>query len=291
MRQEDALQQHFVVRHISLTFGMFRAIQSCRSLGSDVTRQSNSVHSLVQMRATEQSCQSNRIRHILGTMSIDLPTYRHLTLAFLDFLTTATHTILHDRHLYPQTSFLSAKRFSFPVRQSRHPKVCQWINDAVAAVETELLKCSVARVAVVIYTKDNLAMERYVFAVEAFPIVAPSDIDTPMARAGNDEGSVGLLPGQDMEQQFRGAMGKLGQACAKMAPLPKGCTFTMAIELRDDEGGNAPIGHPQPWIPADGRAETEEAAVSTRPTTVPVRTVAAGAMIMETWIERRAAEY
>jgi mitotic spindle assembly checkpoint protein MAD2B len=69
-----------------------------------------------------------------------LDTYYAVVLAFKDFLTVAVHTILYERDIYPQTSFLKARKYNYPVRQSRHPKVCKWIQDAVAAVEAEMLK-------------------------------------------------------------------------------------------------------------------------------------------------------
>jgi hypothetical protein len=69
-----------------------------------------------------------------------LNTYRDLVGVFADFLIVAIHTILYERDIYPRASFLSARKYDFPVRQNRHPKVCKWIFDAVSAVETELLK-------------------------------------------------------------------------------------------------------------------------------------------------------
>ena len=69
-----------------------------------------------------------------------LDTYQGLVGAFADFLIAAIHTILYERGIYPRESFLSARKYNFPVRQNRHPKVCKWIVDAVNAVETELLK-------------------------------------------------------------------------------------------------------------------------------------------------------
>ena len=71
-----------------------------------------------------------------------IDTYASLVSTFGSFLTVAIHTILYERSIYPETSFLSARKYNFPVRQNRHPKVCSWINDAVAAVEAELLKVS-----------------------------------------------------------------------------------------------------------------------------------------------------
>ena len=69
-----------------------------------------------------------------------LNTYRAVVSAYSDFLTVAIHTILYERNIYPQNSFIKARKYNYPVRQNRHPKVCKWIQDAVAAVEVEMLK-------------------------------------------------------------------------------------------------------------------------------------------------------
>ena len=79
----------------------------------------------------------------MATYNSDAPvldTYQAVVSAFCDFLTVAIHTILYERNIYPQTSFLKARKYNYPVRQNRHPKVCKWIQDAVAAVEGEMLK-------------------------------------------------------------------------------------------------------------------------------------------------------
>ena len=72
-----------------------------------------------------------------------LDNYQAVVSAFGEFLTVAVHTILYERDIYPRTSFLRARKYNYAVRQNRHPKVCQWIQDAVAAVEGELLKVRV----------------------------------------------------------------------------------------------------------------------------------------------------
>lgn len=69
-----------------------------------------------------------------------LDTYHAVVAAYSDFLTVAIHTILYERNIYPQASFIKARKYNYPVRQSRHPKVCRWIMDAVSAVEAEMLK-------------------------------------------------------------------------------------------------------------------------------------------------------
>ena len=69
-----------------------------------------------------------------------LDTYGAIVTAFCDFLTVAVHTILFERNLYPPASWISARKYNLPVKQNRHPKVCKWIQDAVAAVEAEMIK-------------------------------------------------------------------------------------------------------------------------------------------------------
>jgi mitotic spindle assembly checkpoint protein MAD2B len=189
------------------------------------------------------------------TMADQVPTFRALVSAFTEFLTVAIHTILCERSIYPQTSFLTARRYNHPVRQSRHPKVCEWINDAILAVEAQLLKGVVSSVAVVIISKDNKIMERFVFDASRFPAV---------------------------EEQFRATMSRFTNCQSALKPLPQGCTFTVAIELKPE--GDAPVTHPQPWVPAQP-GDTDDKGSVPPLTTTPLRKVKAGDLVFETWIE------
>ena len=85
-----------------------------------------------------------------------LDTYQAVVSAYSDFLTVAIHTILYERNIYPQTSFIRARKYNYPVRQSRHPKLCKWIMDAVAAVEVEMLKVKMALISVIVVTFEIL---------------------------------------------------------------------------------------------------------------------------------------
>ena len=89
----------------------------------------------------------------MATYSTEAPlldTYQAVVSAYSDFLIVAIHTILYERNIYPQTSFIKARKYNYPVRQSRHPKLCKWIMDAVAAVEVEMLKVKMALISVMI---------------------------------------------------------------------------------------------------------------------------------------------
>ncbi|KAK4543529.1 hypothetical protein LTR36_005424 [Oleoguttula mirabilis] len=218
-------------------------------------------------------------------MANEATTLRNIVAAFTDFLTVAIHTILYERAIYPQTSFLSARKYNFAVRQNRHPKVCGWINDAVSAVETELLKGTVERVAIVIFTKDNQPVERFMLDVSRFPTATIADLDTPLERKSAEGDKVPILPKVDMEEQFRATLSRLANCGSTLRPPPEGCTFTVAIELKSV--GQAPVAHPQPWMPVEA-TEQDGADDKVQKRTVPVRAVSAGEMMLECWIEESA---
>ncbi|KIW06618.1 uncharacterized protein PV09_02331 [Verruconis gallopava] len=231
-------------------------------------------------------------------MSFD-NTYAALVSNWGDFLTVAIHTILYERHIYPLETFITVKKWNYPVRQSRHPKVCKWINDAVAAVLEELLKCTVDRVAVVIYSQQAQPLERFMFDLSRFPIVSKEDLHTPIQRltpSGQQQSPTPANPASvDLQEQFRAVMTKLTVCGSMLKPIPPGCTFTVAIELKD--AADPPIGHPQPWIPVQPslqrevpRADSESTSVKSGSDlggvyTTPIRSVASGEMVFEMWIE------
>ncbi|EME78884.1 uncharacterized protein MYCFIDRAFT_43518 [Pseudocercospora fijiensis CIRAD86] len=211
------------------------------------------------------------------------PTFRMFVTAFTDFLAVAIHTILYERQIYPATAFISAKKYNFPVRQNRHPQVCEWINDAVNAVEAELFKGSVERVAVVIYSKQAKPLERVVFDVSRFPVVPSAQFDVPLERVEADGSQAVILPRVDLEEQLRATMSRLSNCGSTLKTLPPGCSFTVAIELK--AASAAPLKHPQPWVPAERQSPSYDEASDAHTHTVPVRSVAAGEMVFETWLE------
>ncbi|KAK3389377.1 DNA-binding protein [Podospora didyma] len=98
----------------------------------------------------------------------------------------------------------------------------------------------------------------------------------------------------DVDEQFRGALVRLAYATEKMDPLPAGCAFNIGVELR--ETGLAPIGHPQAWIPSQPKAAAHFTSSTTtrtrkyveegaRARTTPVRSVEAGPLFFECWVE------
>ncbi|MCJ1353894.1 MAG: hypothetical protein MMC33_003881 [Icmadophila ericetorum] len=210
-----------------------------------------------------------------------LDNFQALISTFSDFLTVAIHTILYERNLYPRTSFLSARKYDYPVRQSRHPKVCQWIQDAVLAVEAELLKGTVDQISLLIYSPDGIStvpLERFVFrpslpsvpyperltpfAPQPQPLSSPTLTDPSSKPAPADaaaETPTGSAPPPtplrkpiqaiNLETQFRSTLSRLSNLHSSLSPLPEGCTFTLIVEIKDD--AEPPTEHPTAWIVAE----------------------------------------
>ncbi|UKZ79999.1 hypothetical protein TrVFT333_007763 [Trichoderma virens FT-333] len=123
---------------------------------------------------------TTQIRRLL--LSLPPPTRRKPLLAsFTSFLTIAIHSLLYHRRLYPETSFLAARAYNLPVRQSRHPGLCAWISDAVAAVAVQLRAGAVRRIVLAVHSPAPQAAvrERWVFDVHRFPAWGEAETDAP----------------------------------------------------------------------------------------------------------------
>jgi len=204
------------------------------------------------------------------------PTYLDTLGAFTAFLAAYTHTLLYLRTLYPRTSFVQTRFHNTPVYQSRHPSVCEWIRDAIAAVREELLQGTVARIAIVVFsyggaddTPGNAKiMERYMFDVGTFPVVDKNERNMEVewaatssdAGASDSEEADAVRPERkekpldadtnvNLSEQFRAALLSLTTRTAQLSSLPPHCSFNISMELKDQGDVDPPIEHPQAWIP------------------------------------------
>ncbi|KAJ5900815.1 uncharacterized protein N7473_004885 [Penicillium subrubescens] len=235
-----------------------------------------------------------------------LPTNQSaLAASFTSFLTVSVHQILFLRSVYPRATFLPVRAYNYPVRQSRHPKVCDYINDASIAVGTEILKGTITAVSIIISSlRTNQPLERYAFDLSGFPRAPAGEVNTTCP-GGPSPTSV------DLEAQFRACLARLASACARLTPLPRDdeFSFTVCIEVRED--ALPPAGttnEEQTWIVAEpgkvhlrsctapysvskvrnGESQQQQPSppVSNgRAKTVPVRRVEAGELRLELWVE------
>jgi mitotic spindle assembly checkpoint protein MAD2B len=200
--------------------------------------------------------------------SLVLADAAQLLTSFTDFLTLALHSLLYHRGLYPARTFLTARAFNLPVQQSRHPGLCTWIRDAVAAVSEQQQQGCVQRVVMVIHAPKTLAvLERWVFDVSSFPEWGVTSVAEPgdAAEAASDEemeddmvDDVDVEEAEDdavnwvdVNEALRGALTRIAYAGESLPNPPEGSTFTLAVELRDDAPTPIGVSFPHRISPTD----------------------------------------
>lgn len=249
-----------------------------------------------------------------------LSTHRALLDTLTSFLTVATHHILYLRRLYPLVSFLSTRAYNYPVRQNRHPTVCTWINDAVAAIRHQFEKNTVEKVSLCIYELGgNRVLERWTFDLGAFPSVARHDRDAPFDAdllAGDEDSPLDTTVNvADLEAHFRATLSMITTSAARLRPLPEGpgapeCSFTLAIEVKDK--ADRPVGRIEkeerqwmaaepesfltspptsPVAPQERQKDGKTAQAQSTAKTHPVRRLEVGELRMEVWVEEAAAKF
>ncbi|KAH8589091.1 DNA-binding protein, partial [Bisporella sp. PMI_857] len=156
-------------------------------------------------------------------------TFESLLRTFVDFLVVAIHTILHDRALYPHTTFIRTRIYNHEVWQNRHPHVCKWILHASSAVQKQLYTSNVSRIDLIIFQEDGYLVERWWFDVANFPVIPWGEALTNLVDIGGHD--LNLV---DIEEQLRGTLTKLQAHGKKLEPLPENCTYTLAMKLKDE---------------------------------------------------------
>ena len=246
-----------------------------------------------------------------------LSTQSALITTLTSFLTVSIHHLLFLRRIYPPVSFLSSRAYNYPVRQNRHPVVCEWVQSAIDAIRDQLEKGTVEKVAMCIFECDtNEVLERWTFDLKALPVVDREEMETVFesrnegADGGEERPNNGLrqkLNVADLEAQFRAVLSRLNAAAGKMTALPEDrvYSFTMTIEVK--ENADRPVGRlgkeerkwvaaePEPFVNDEGGSDNQRNNNEGRGReqdgkTVPVRRLEAGELRMEVWIEESRAK-
>jgi len=252
-----------------------------------------------------------------------LSTQSALITTITSFLTVSIHHILFLRRIYPPVSFLSTRAYNYPVRQNRHPAVCEWVQSAIDAVRDQLEKGTVEKVAMCIFEcNNNEVLERWTFDLRALPVVDRKDMDTMFEvrskdGGGGGEGGVEVGPDgflkkklnvADLEAQFRAVLSRLNSAAGKMKSLPEDLEYSFTITIEVKENADRPVGRlgkeERKWVAAEPEnwIDDEEGDASTntdgdgrhpdkRAKTVPVRRLEAGELRMEVWVEESKAKF
>jgi mitotic spindle assembly checkpoint protein MAD2B len=195
---------------------------------------------------------------------------------FTDFSIVAIHQILHERKIYLSTTFIKTKKYDLLVQQSRHPKLCKYINDATTAIHREILSGTVKRISVVIFVQD-LPREQFVFDITQ---LCQRRLDTAVKQTELEE----AFPSVDAEQQLRAVLSKLTDHCVSPKALDEQGTFRLILETDEDSVLGSDVGQQWENIPKIGTAEDrcggEHASNDVR-----IRSVEAGALAFEVWYE------
>ncbi|PUU74474.1 DNA-binding protein [Tuber borchii] len=222
-----------------------------------------------------------------------ISSYPDLLSTLTDFLTVCIHTILYHRNIYPPELYIKARKYSFPVYQSRHERVCKWIADAVGAVAGEIAKGNVSKVSLIIISPRNIPLERYVFDLSAFPnvpfeggygdLLLQQLAEVGGGVGGEEKKRLDEITIAGLEAQFRACLMKLSVAAPDLGRLPEDCTYTVAMEMKEP---GAPINYAEVWVPAEGQGSDGTGirhGGGTRSTAI--RTVEAGSICLELSIE------
>jgi mitotic spindle assembly checkpoint protein MAD2B len=150
---------------------------------------------------------------------------------FTTFLTVSIHSILYHRTLYDPSLFLPAKKYNVPVRQCRHPELCNWIDDCISEISKLMSEpaAGVDAVNIVVFSPapEEKPLERFVVDISGLE-------KTELGRELDEEER------KEVEGQFRAAVGKVILACERLGELPGGCTFTVAVDALENQTEHVP---------------------------------------------------
>ncbi|OBZ78751.1 Mitotic spindle assembly checkpoint protein MAD2B [Grifola frondosa] len=177
-------------------------------------------------------------------MASDSPlTFNQAVRGITEFIEVAIHTILYVRQVYPAELFVRRKKYNTPVFQSRHPALNEYISGAIKAIGDELFLGNVDKVVVVIKNKEDVALERFIFATRNLIQVESYNKDTSVE---------GAISSASLGQYFRSFLIKLSMIEAQLGQLClNDLSFAIILELQDDKVPTATNEkEPPPWIPA-----------------------------------------
>ncbi|PCH33994.1 mitotic spindle checkpoint HORMA domain-containing protein [Wolfiporia cocos MD-104 SS10] len=195
-----------------------------------------------------------------STRRVQLDAWSQTVQGIAEFIEVAIHTILYVRQIYPVDLFVRRKKYNTPVFQSRHPALNEYISGAVGALAEELATGSVDKIAVVVKNQDDVALERFIFAVQNMINVDPYNKDISVE---------GAIAPSSLGQYLRSFLVKLNMIEAQLGQLDS-CgelSFAIVLELHDNKAPATSYGEdrdPPPWVPAltphttAGAADTAE---------------------------------
>ncbi len=184
---------------------------------------------------------------------------------------------------------------------------------------TDEAQCTIAQTSLIIHAPPPTSqpLERFIFSTASFPRIPPSETRTTFAPDSintedpDDPPTDPTItkrfdppPTSDLPEQFRATFARLSTSLTGLRPLPEDSSFTLAIQLRDEDDVDAPLGGEGGWVAAEpglqkerqGRRQVDAGNTNGLKQsrkgkdlggvkTTPIRTLDAGAFRMEVWVE------
>ena len=232
-----------------------------------ITTKETRLHHLAQAWTIFLSLQlQHKLTFSMASQAVPLDSAIDLLDRVESFLLISFHSLLYGRCLYPRSTFLTTRSFNLAVHQSRHPRVCSWIKDAVSSICSQLAKGLVHKVVFVVFCcpkgQQATVVERWVFDLESFPALpeeawdkfepgsndetatdehgsndetGDADVEEDSTDSDNDNESSEepVINWEDVDESLRATIQKLQVAAETAAPMPPGCTYTIVVETRD----------------------------------------------------------
>ena len=136
---------------------------------------------------------------------------------FCQFLESAVHVLLYERHVYPPEIFERRRLYQRSVHIARHPQLVTYIGQIVNSLKGWILPTTSNKLAVVIFTPATehppLCMERFIF-----------DLRIPSSSIELNHAAKTAL-----EEHFAAALTKLSFINSLLTPNPPHCTFTLLL--------------------------------------------------------------
>lgn len=173
-------------------------------------------------------------------------TYSDLFEWFTEFFIVAIHSILYIRRLYPQDTFRAAHQYGIVVYQSRHPKVCEYVEHMARSCMKFVKKGIVDKVSLVVISENGFPVERFAFDLRDFP-----KLSDKLATTTIDEDSG--ISYQQVCSQYRACIVTLTSLSHSFGAAVSNATFSIIMETKDDESRLFEIDPESIWIAGDGQ--------------------------------------
>eukprot|EP00054_Salpingoeca_dolichothecata_P001613 m.19988 g.19988 ORF g.19988 m.19988 type:complete len:232 (+) comp12360_c0_seq1:88-783(+) len=155
-------------------------------------------------------------------MDVVTPIDKETAGIIVEFLEIAFHLILYIREVYPAAIFEKRKAYGVPVPMSRNKDLNDYIGEVLTAIQPWLIKGLVHRVALVVLSKSDRPVERFVFEME-------SVTNHDKARTKTRE---------QITQDLRAFCLKINVCDSCLQSNPPDCTFTILVHT--DSSANIP---------------------------------------------------